>query len=91
MLDKLQAPGDWIVEGGFAKTPAFAALLAALAPERRVLLAASAGAAEGAARLAHWRGPQRHAESRHAAAWKIAGLEDYAARWRSAVGAPTIA
>jgi len=90
MLDKLQAPGDWIVEGGFAKTPAFAAVLAALAPERQVLLAASAGAAEGAARLAHWHGPQRHSESRHAATWKIAGLADYAARWRSAVGAPTI-
>ena len=87
MLDRLEAPGDWIVEGGFARTPAFASVLAALAPERRVLLAASAGAAEGAARLAHWGRPQPPTESRSVAAWDIPRLAEYAARWRGAVSA----
>jgi sugar (pentulose or hexulose) kinase len=83
LLDKLEAPGDWIVEGGFAKTPAYAATLAALAPQRRVLLAATtAGAAEGAARLAHWGRPQRKAETQPVAPWRVPGLGDYAARWR---------
>ena len=83
MLDKLEAPGDWIVEGGFAKTPAFAATLAALAPQRRVLLATTtAGAAEGAARLAHWGRAQAKAENQSAAPWRIPGLAEYAARWR---------
>jgi len=83
MLDKLEAPGDWIVEGGFAKTPAFAATLAALAPRRRVLLAATtAGAAEGAARLAHWSRPRAKAENPPVAPWRIPGLAEYARRWR---------
>ncbi len=86
MLDKLEAPGEWIVEGGFAKTPAFAGVLAALAPERRVLLAATtAGSAEGAARLAHWGRPQPKAESRPVAPWPIPRLPEYAARWRELV------
>ena len=86
MMTKLQAPGDWIVEGGFVKTPAFAQVLAALAPGRRVLVAAnSVGPAEGAARLAHWGAPQPAPESRLAAGWEIDGLADYAARWRALV------
>jgi sugar (pentulose or hexulose) kinase len=84
MMDKLEAPGDWIVEGGFAKTPAFAGVLAALAPERRVLVAATtAGSAEGAARLAHWDRPQPPVESRRAEAWPISALAGYEARWRA--------
>ena len=87
MLDRLRAPGDWIVEGGFARTPAFAATLAALAPERRVLLAATtAGAAEGAARLAHWGQAQAPEECGAVAAWDIPGLLDYERRWREWVG-----
>ena len=83
MLEKLQAPGDWIVEGGFAKTPAFASVLAALAPERRVLVAATtAGSAEGAARLAHWGRPEPPVETRRADPWLIPGLADYESRWR---------
>ena len=86
MMEKLQAPGDWIVEGGFAKTPAFASVLAALAPGRRVLLAAhSAGAAEGAAILARWGGVHQPVETREVAPWRVAGMEDYAARWRGFV------
>jgi sugar (pentulose or hexulose) kinase len=83
MMEKLQAPGDWIVEGGFAKTPAFASVLAALAPERRVLVAANtAGSAEGAAMLAHWEGPHPPVETRPAVPWLIPGLADYERRWR---------
>ena len=88
MLEKLEAPGDWIVEGGFAKTPAFASVLAALAPERNVVLAATtAGAAEGAARLARWGAKARKYESLSVTPWLTPGLADYAARWRTAVEA----
>ena len=84
MMTQLQAPGDWIVEGGFVRTPAFAHVLAALAPGRRVLVAATtAGPAEGAARLAHWGRPQPAPECRQAEPWDVPGLRDYAARWRA--------
>jgi L-fuculokinase len=84
MLEKLQGPGDWIVEGGFAKTPAFAGVLAALAPERRVLVAANAaGSAEGAAMLAHWRRPHAPVETGHASPWVISGLAEYERQWRN--------
>jgi L-fuculokinase len=87
LLDKLEAPGDWIVEGGFARSPAFAALLAALAPGRRVLVAVNAaGSAEGAARLARWGEDQAPELCEPAAEWEIAGLEAYQARWRGLVG-----
>jgi L-fuculokinase len=83
ILDRLEAPGEWIVEGGFAKTPAFAATLAALAPERRVLTAThSAGAAEGAERLAHWNDERPKPDLRPVASWPTPGLMNYAARWR---------
>ena len=86
LMMKLEAPGDWIVEGGFARTPAFAATLAALAPERRVLLApTAAGAAEGAMRLAHWGKKQAPVATRPAETWAVPGLADYAARWRKMV------
>jgi sugar (pentulose or hexulose) kinase len=85
MLDKLEAPGDFIVEGGFAKTPAFAGVLAALAPGRRVVLAATTGAAEGAARLARWGQPQPKAETREVSPWAVPGLGDYATKWRAEV------
>ena len=55
LLQRLEAPGDFIVEGGFTRSPAFAAVLASLMPGRRVVVApTSAGAAAGAALLAHW-------------------------------------
>ena len=58
MLRRLEAPGDLIVEGGFARSPAFAAVLARLMADRRVVIAPmSAGAAAGAAMLAHWGEP----------------------------------
>src|SRR5579863_10496355 len=58
MLRRLEAPGELIVEGGFTRSPAFAAVLARLMPGRRVLIAPmSAGAAAGAAMLAHWGEP----------------------------------
>ncbi|MGC2784483.1 MAG: FGGY family carbohydrate kinase, partial [Roseiarcus sp.] len=45
LLRRLNAPGELIVEGGFTRSPAFAAVLARLMADRRVLIApASAGA-----------------------------------------------
>jgi sugar (pentulose or hexulose) kinase len=85
MLEKLEAPGDWIVEGGFAKTPAFASVLAAMAGPRVFVAATTAGAAEGAARLARWGAPQPPVETRPAAGWTLPGLADYRARWRARI------
>ncbi len=87
MLERLEAPGEWIVEGGFARSPAFAAVLAALAPTRRVTLATSAsGAALGAALLARWGEPLPAARTTLAEAWAIEGVAEYRGRWRAAIG-----
>jgi sugar (pentulose or hexulose) kinase len=86
LLERLEAPGEWIVEGGFARSPAFAATLAAIAPERQVTLAGSAsGAAEGAAMLARWGETREAARTLPAEAWEIPGLAGYRARWRAAL------
>lgn len=86
LIDRLQASGELIVEGGFARTPAFACVLAALMPERRVATATSAsGAAEGAAWLARWGQSLTPARTQPAVAWPVAGLSDYRARWTAFV------
>ena len=82
MLGRLEAPGELIVEGGFARSPAFAAVLARLMANRRVLVAPmSAGAAAGAAMLAHWDEPHQAPRLEPAAAWDLPGLEAYRDRW----------
>ena len=87
LIDRLQAPGELIVEGGFARTPAFASVLAALLPTRRVVAATSAsGAAEGAAALAHWSQTLTAPKTRLANAWSISGLDEYRARWSAFAG-----
>jgi L-fuculokinase len=86
MLRRLEAPGELIVEGGFTRSPAFAALLARLMPGRRVLIAPmSAGAAAGAAMLAHWDEPYPPPRLEPARAWDMAGLEAYRDRWEQAL------
>ena len=64
MLDRLEAPGDIIVEGGFNRSPAFAAVLARLMPGRNVVVAPTSGAAEGAAMLARWGEPHAPPKAR---------------------------
>ena len=82
LLHRLDAPGDLIVEGGFTRTPAFAAVLAGLMPDRRVVVApTSAGAAAGAALLAHWGAPHEPPRLEPARAWAIPGLQAYRERW----------
>ncbi len=85
MLRLLEAPGDIIVEGGFNRTPAFSATLAALMPGRRVFVAPASGAAEGAAMLARWGEPHEPPKLAPARAWDAPGLLDYAERWRRAL------
>ena len=89
MLERLDAPGDIIVEGGFNRTPAFSAVLAALMAERTVLIAPASGAAEGAAMLARWGEPHEPPKLARARAWDVPGLAAYAERWR--VGLPQAA
>jgi L-fuculokinase len=86
LLERLEAPGDLIVEGGFTRSPAFAAVLARLMPERRVVVAPmSAGAAAGAALLAHWGEPRAPPILDPARAWAIPGLDAYRQRWEAAL------
>lgn len=86
MLRRLEAPGDLIVEGGFARSPAFAAVLARLMTGRQVLIApTSAGAAAGAAMLAHWDEPHPPPRLEGARIWKLPGLEAYQDRWERAL------
>ena len=86
MLRRLEAPGDLIVEGGFARSPAFAAVLARLMASRRVVIAPmSAGAAAGAAMLARWGEPHPPPRLEPARAWDLPGLEAYRERWERAL------
>lgn len=86
MLRRLDAPGDLIVEGGFARSPAFAAVLARLMSGRRVLIApTSAGASAGAAMLAHWGEPRPRLRLESASVWRMPGLEAYHERWERAL------
>jgi sugar (pentulose or hexulose) kinase len=85
MLDRLDAPGDIIVEGGFNRTPAFSSVLAGLMPGRTVLVAPASGAAEGAAMLARWGEPHKPPKLARAPAWAVPGLAAYAQRWREAL------
>ena len=85
MLDRLEAPGDIIVEGGFNRSPAFAGLLAALMPGRTVVVAPTSGAAEGAAQLARWGEPRPPPRLLRAPAWEIAGMKGYRERWERAL------
>ncbi len=86
MLRRLDAPGDLIVEGGFTRSPAFAAVLARLMADRRILIAPmSAGAAAGAAMLAHWGEAHPPPRLLPARAWVLPGLEAYRERWERAL------
>ena len=84
LIERLEAPGDLIVEGGFNRTPAFAAVLAGLLPARQVVVAPkSAGAAGGAALLARWGKPFEPPRRDVARAWVVPGLQAYRERWES--------
>jgi L-fuculokinase len=86
LLDRLEAPGDLIVEGGFTRSPAFAGVLAGLMPGRRVVVAPkSAGAAAGAALLARWGEPHDPPRLEPARAWAVPGLDAYRRRWEAAL------
>jgi sugar (pentulose or hexulose) kinase len=86
MLRRLEAPGELIVEGGFARSPAFAAVLARLMPGRRVVVApVSAGAAAGAAMLARWGESHPSPRLEPARVWNLPGLEAYRDRWERAL------
>ena len=86
VLKRLEAPGDLIVEGGFTRSPAFAAVLGGLMPGRWVMIApAAAGAAAGAALLAHWDEPHPPPRLEPAEPWVLPGLEAYRQRWERAL------
>jgi L-fuculokinase len=89
LIDRLEARGEIVVEGGFARHGAFAGALAALLPRRRVVVAASAsGAAEGAARIARWSEPADPPRVASAPVWAIPGLDAYRARWSARLREP---
>ena len=81
LIGRLGGRGDVLIEGGFARTPAFAGLLAALTGRRVRVATSTAGAAEGAARLALWGEAQKLPELKTEPPWEIDGLRDYYQRW----------
>jgi sugar (pentulose or hexulose) kinase len=85
LVGRLAGASPLIVDGGFAGTPAFATLLAALKPGRTVFIASAAGAAAGAAMLAHWGEPHPPPRLEPAPAWAIPGLKAYRERWERAL------
>ena len=92
MLQRLEAPGELIVEGGFTRSPAFAAVLARFMPGRRVVIAPpSAGAAAGAAMLAYWGEPHPPPRLGNVPVWSLRGLEAYQNRWERAVAVDAVA
>lgn len=61
-LDQLQASGAVVVEGSFSANPYFAALLAAISPQRTVFCSEdSSGTTVGGWMLHYWTQPQRRA------------------------------
>jgi sugar (pentulose or hexulose) kinase len=89
-LDLLESRGQVIVDGSFAETPLFTALLAALRPDQPVLVSTERdGTALGAALLVGW--AERTAPAplslRPATPAPIPGLAAYAEDWRAAVEA----
>jgi hypothetical protein len=83
-LDRARAQGPCIVEGSFVRTPAFAALLAALRKDSHVFVAEGAsGTTAGAVVLARWPAAheQRPPAPVHAAV--VEGLDAYRADWRA--------
>jgi sugar (pentulose or hexulose) kinase len=86
LLTRLGADrGPLVVEGGFAASPAFAAILAALRPGQAVETAGAAGTADGAALLANWPRP-RPLASTPAASWRLDGLPAYRRQWQALTG-----
>jgi L-fuculokinase len=86
LIERLEAPKDLIVEGGLTRSPGFAAVLARLTPGRRVVVAPmSAGAAAGAAMLAHWDEPRAPPRLDPAPEWTVPGLDAYRRRWEGAL------
>jgi sugar (pentulose or hexulose) kinase len=89
-LDLLDTRAQVIVDGSFADTPLFAALLAALRPGQPVLLSRERnGTALGAALLVGWAERTQPAPLalRPVEPARIAGLRSYAEDWRAAAEA----
>ena len=89
MLERLDAPGDIIVEGGFNRTPGLFRRARRAHARADRLVAPASGAAEGAAMLARWGEPHEPPKLARARAWDVPGLAAYAERWR--VGLPQAA
>ena len=82
-LDLIGAKGPCLVEGSFVRTPAFAALLAALRRECEVLVASEvSGTTSGAQLLARWPATNAASAYESARAAEVGGLAGYRGRWR---------
>lgn len=87
-LDALGGDGPVIIEGSFARSPAYCGLLATLAGSRAVLVSDDdTGTVAGAALLTRWR-PSTLAHGYHPVApWALPNLPAYASGWRAALNA----
>jgi len=87
-LDLVGARPPFVIEGSFARTPLYAALLAALRPEADILVSDDAtGTTRGALRLARWHSPDTlpPPATRAATPAAIPALPTYSDRWRRVV------
>lgn len=81
-LDRAGAQGPCIVEGSFVRTPAFAALLAALRKGGHVFVAEEvSGTTAGAVVLARWPAAHEQRPPTPVRAAVVEGLEEYRAVW----------
>jgi L-fuculokinase len=88
-LDLVGAKGPCIVEGSFLRTPAFAALLAALRHDDEVLVAGEAsGTTAGAVVLARWPAASVSVTPHACRATDVGGLDGYRAMWRQRLPSP---
>jgi len=82
-LDRIGAKGPSIVEGSFVRTPAFAALLAALRGDDGVLVAEEvSGTTAGAVALARWPAASFSVPPKACRAAEVGGLERYRTQFR---------
>lgn len=81
-MSALGCSGDIVIEGSFIANPHYAAVLAALRPQQRVLISQdAAGTVSGAYILGHW-GGHFPVNNQPVSAYRNAALLDYQAQWQ---------
>jgi sugar (pentulose or hexulose) kinase len=81
-LDIIGATGPCIVEGSFVRTPAFAAVLAAVRKGDVLVSEETSGTTSGAVALARWPAANASMTAKSCHAAEVGGLDRYRTHWR---------